>query len=66
MAKFIVKIAPDQDAYVYWDDQADVPLFGGTKAQLTQFFIANYKLMTVFLIAQKSKAPGHQAVDSPS
>ena len=31
MANYIVKRHPELDAYVYWNDEADCPLFGGTR-----------------------------------
>jgi hypothetical protein len=34
MPNYIVKIDPNQDAYVYWSKEADAPHFGGTRAEL--------------------------------
>lgn len=37
MANYIVKISPEQDAYVYWCQQADAPHYGGTRQEMVDF-----------------------------
>lgn len=35
--KYLVKISPDTDAYVYWSTERDAPMFGGTREEVTKF-----------------------------